>query len=80
MDSEKFHNVDPASLQGISIADIQAGNIFPDQKLDYAIPVPTQHQSIPQGGKNSWLAIEFGADPALLPPQESNDRGRFGGC
>lgn len=72
--------VDRESLQKISIEDIQSGNIFPDQKIDYSIPVPTQDTRIPQSKQDSWLTIEFGHDLSVLPEDGTNNRGRLGGC
>jgi hypothetical protein len=77
---QPFHNVDPESLKQITVKDIQSGNIFPEQKLDYSIPVPTRNQSIPRSSQDPWLMIEFANDVSAQPEADAGNRGRFGGC
>jgi hypothetical protein len=80
MTDQPFHNADPESLKQITVEDIQSGNIFPNQKLDYSTPVPTRDQSIPRSTQDTWLTIEFAKDLSVEPEADAGNRGRFGGC
>jgi len=67
MEDPKFHNVNPESLNEITIQDIQSGNLFPDETLNYSLPIPTHDQSIPHSSQDAWLTVEHGFDSTVLP-------------
>lgn len=80
MNDQHSPKVDLGYLQSITVEDIQSGNLFPNQKIDYAIPIPTQSQRISHSHQDLWLTIEWGADSSVLPDVDSGNRGRMGGC
>jgi hypothetical protein len=67
MDNPQFHTVDEETLESFTLQDIQSGNAFPDQVLDYSRLVPTYDQRIPRSRQDTWLTVEFGFDPTIMP-------------
>jgi hypothetical protein len=59
---DKFHSIDPKCIENVTVEDIQTGNLFPDDVLDYSVPISVSVDSfyppqspLPRGQPSSLL-------------------------
>lgn len=59
-ETPKFHSVDPAQLQQISLDDIETGNLFPDQVLIEMTPEVLREPNIHPRPRSPYLDMPDG--------------------
>ncbi|MEB3212454.1 MAG: hypothetical protein VKL39_13935 [Leptolyngbyaceae bacterium] len=65
--NNQFHSVDSKVIENVTLQAIQTDNLFPEQTLDYSLPIFVEDKSIPTSSQDTWLTIEFGYDPTVEP-------------